>query len=70
MLLAACIGNQQLRMKTLREGRTIGNLVERGGDRRQVSGQTGIFSIVLAVLWHEVVKPILDVLGYTVRLTS
>jgi hypothetical protein len=51
-----------LRNKRLRDGR-----VER---RVLLQDQEEEFEIVLAALWHDVVKPILDHLGYTVRTHS
>ncbi|CAE6420653.1 unnamed protein product [Rhizoctonia solani] len=40
-------------------------LKERGANRRPVLEETLDFRTVLAVLWDDVVKPILDFLGYT-----
>ncbi|KAG8725592.1 hypothetical protein FRC11_001799 [Ceratobasidium sp. 423] len=40
---------------------------ERGTNRRPVLESTIDFGTVLATIWYDVVKPILDVLGYTVN---
>ncbi|CCO37072.1 hypothetical protein BN14_11223 [Rhizoctonia solani AG-1 IB] len=51
-----------LRNKRVRDGRVERHVL--------VQDQAEEFEIVLAALWHDVVKPVLDLLGYTKRISS